>query len=139
MFTEDFLLRQIAQAAAAITKVLGLSKAGKFQESYVMIDQAIEELLGLNAGIAKHMDDASLVSLLTIGKSTGCGKLLALADLFKAEGDVLAVEKHDSESQSSYQRALNLYYEFSTHCSANTEIDVLTKITELQKKIIEKK
>jgi hypothetical protein len=135
MFIEDYILRQIAFATVVIAKVLGLSKTGKHNEAYEMIDQTIEELLGLDASIVKQMDDAGLVSLLTSFQVIDSGKLFALADLFKAEGDVLASQERNQESQQSYQRALNLFHIFSSHHPDSLETDIQVRINELQEKL----
>ena len=135
MLTEDYFLRQIAQAAAVVAKVLGLSKAGQFQEAYKVIDQAIEELLGLKTSIAKQMDDTGLVSLLTTINGVDPGRLFALADIFKAEGDVLANQNRRDESHYSYQRALILYLEFSARYPDTLETDLSLKINELREKL----
>ncbi|GEM_PF-2401381 len=135
MLTEDHILRQIAQFVAVLAKILGLSKAGQFQEACSLIDQAIEGLLGLNANIVKGMDEAGLVTLLTTGLGLDCGKLVVLADLFNVEGDVFAAQQRPNESKDSYQRALNLYYVFTAECKVDVETDILAKIEALEKMI----
>ncbi len=135
MQTEDYILRQIAQFVAVLMKITGLSKAGQFQEAYKIIDENIEELLGLDASIVKQMNDTGLVNLLTTVYGVDAGRLFALADLFKAEGDLLAAQSRSDESQYSYQRALNLYREFSNQYPAILEEDLSLKINELQKKL----
>jgi len=135
MFFEDFILRQIAFAAAVAAKVLGLSKTGQFNEAYEMIDQTIEEMFGLKADIVKQMNDEGLVSLLTSSQFVDSDKLFALANLFIVEGDVFASQKRNPESQQSYQRALNLFNIFSSHYPDRLDTDIQAWINELQKKI----
>lgn len=135
MFTEDYVLRLIAQATAVVAKVIGLSKAGQFQEAYQLIDQALEELLGLRASLIKQMDETSLISLLTTSNSVDTGRLSTLADLFRAEGDVLATENRNSESQSDYLRALNLYLELAARNQPALETGLTAKINEVQQKL----
>lgn len=135
MFFEDFILRQIALAAVVAAKVLGLGKKGQFDQAYAMVDQAIEEMFGLNAEIVKQMNDAGLVSLLTISKYVDSDKLFALANLFIVAGDVLAIQKRSLESQQSYQRALNLFYIYSSHYPDRLDEEIQVWINELQQKM----
>jgi len=132
MLTEDYILRQISQLVAVLAKVAGLKKAGKYQQAFQIIDQTINELTGLDADIVKQFDDRSLISFLTNANGIDVGKLFALADLFKAEGDIFAAQDRKLESQQSYQNALNLFYELSTCSPANLEAEVSLRIDELQ-------
>jgi predicted negative regulator of RcsB-dependent stress response len=136
MFFEDFILRQIAFAAVVAAKVLGLSNKGRYTEAYEMIDQAIEEMFGLKADMIKQMNDMGLVSLLTASRFVDTDKLFALANLFIVEGDVLASQKRNKESQQSYQRALNLFNIFSSHYPDSLDTDIEVWIGELQQKIM---
>ena len=137
MLTEDYFLRQIAQAATVLAKVLGLSKSGKYQEASLMINQAIEDLVGLNANIVKQMNDFGLISILMSGQGFDCGKAYVLAELFKMDGDVLADQGQKGESQESYQRALMLYYEYTNQCADKLTKEIQKKIDELEKDILE--
>lgn len=135
MFFEDFIIRQIALAAVVAAKVLGFSKAGRFNEAYELIDQAIEEMLGLKAGVVKQMNDEGLVNLLKSSQFVDSDKLFALANLFIVEGDVLASQKRSAESLQSYQRALNLFDIFSRHYPDRLETDIQAWVKELQQKM----
>ena len=61
MLTEDYLMRMINQAIAALLKVAGLKKAGRNQEALEVIEQAFEQLLGLPASLVEQMDEAQRV------------------------------------------------------------------------------
>jgi len=135
MFIEDYILRQIAQLVAVLTKIAGLKKAGKYQEAYKTIDQTVEEMFGLDANIVKQLDDNILFGLLTTENGIDLAKIYALADLLKAEGDVLAAQRRKKESRQSYQRALDLFLELSARSTVELEAEVLPKINELQKRL----
>ena len=136
MFFEDFVLRQIAQAVMVMAKILGLSKSGNYQEAYALIDQAISELIGLDAIIVKQMDDVGLIDLLTNSQGIDCGKVYILAELFKVEGDVLSDQGRNEESRSSYQRALMLYYQYAEQCPDGLTKEVQEKVKSLEKEIL---
>jgi len=106
MFSQDYILRIISQATAALATVLGLKKAGKYDEAQQAIDQALEQLLGLDSFIIKQLEDRSLLEMLTKEQRVDSARLGLVADLFKEEGDILAEQKRLAESRLSYQRAL---------------------------------
>jgi len=135
MFTEDYILRQISLLVAVLAKIAGLKKAGKYQEAQKIIDQAIEGVFGLEAGIIKQLDDHSLTSLLTSAYGIDMGKLYFLAGLFEAEGDLLAAQQRKKEGQQSHQRALDLLLAISASPASNLEADISSKINALQKKL----
>ena len=136
MFTEDYILRQANLLVAVLAKVSGLKKAGEFQEAHKIIDQAIEDAFGLDAGIIKQLDDNGLTNLITTTTyGIDMGKLYTLAGLLEAEGDVLTSQRRKKEGQQSYQRALNLFYEISARPDTNLDADISSKINELQKKL----
>jgi len=135
MFFEDFIIRQVALAAVVAAKVLGLSKVGQYNEAYELIDKAIEEMLGLKAGVVKQMNDEGLVNLLRSSQFVDSDKLFALANLFIVEGDVLASQKRGTESQQRYQRALDLFGIFSSHYPDRLETDIQAWINELRQKM----
>jgi tetratricopeptide (TPR) repeat protein len=111
MFTEDYILRIINQAVRAFLKIAGLKKDGDYQEAQQVIDQALEQLLGMRAEIIKQMDDESLLRALTQQGRLDIDRLALIADLFKEEGDILAAQNQISESRKSYLRSLVYHLE----------------------------
>jgi uncharacterized membrane protein YgaE (UPF0421/DUF939 family) len=111
MFTEDYVLRMINVAVAALVKIIGLKKAGDYQEAQQAIDQALEQLFGLRADIIKRLDEESLLKALTQQGRLDIERLELIADLFKEEGDILAAQSRISESRESYLRSLIYHLE----------------------------
>jgi hypothetical protein len=135
MFTEDYILRQVNLLVAVLAKITGLKKAGEFQEAQKVIDQAIESAFGLDAGLIKQLDENSLTSLITTTYGIDLGKLHTLAGLLEAEGDVLTAQHRETEAHQSYQRALGLFYEFSSHPDNILDAELSSRINALQKKL----
>jgi hypothetical protein len=113
MFSEDYIIRMISQAVAVLAKIAGLRQAKQYPQAQQSIDQALEHLLGLRADLLKQLDDAVIFRMLTIQDRVDGERLVVMADLFRAEGDILSDQQHPAESQQSYQRALNFYLEAS--------------------------
>lgn len=109
MFSEDYIMRMIRLASAAMAQIIGLKKGGQYKQALEAIDQALEEVLGLKAGLIRAMDDESLLSALTQQDRLDTDRLLILADLFFEEADIFAVQGKSAASQASALRALNFY------------------------------
>ncbi len=135
MLRDDYIMRMVRRAIAILAQVLGLTKAGQFAEAALMIDLAVEELIGLNALLVKTIDDKSVIRLLTVRDQLDTGRLYVLADLIKAEGDVLAAEGRTGESQNRYARALNFYLEVTTVEEPPADPELMAKVDELAERL----
>ena len=113
MLTEDYFMRMINQMLAVLTQILYHKEAGQHQEAQVLIDQSLEQLLGVRPGLLKQMEDASLLRLLTTQGQLDPDRLAMVADLYRFEGDILADQGKHQEASLDYQRALTLYLEIS--------------------------
>lgn len=111
MYTQDYIKRMINQLVAALQMIIGLKAAGQYGQALQAIDQALEQLLGLKADLARRLSDEAILNSLMQGKSLDTDRLRIVADLFKEDGDILAALNRTTESFSSYLRALNLYIE----------------------------
>jgi tetratricopeptide (TPR) repeat protein len=131
MLSEDYLIRMIRQAAAVIAKIIGLKMAGQYQEALQAIDQALEQLLGMNGDLVKLSDDESLYRILTANEVFDFERLGIIADLFKEEGDILKLQKQIPESNISYLRSLNYYLMINNSNDLSQQKEPLQKVEEL--------
>src|SRR4030042_6279457 len=109
MLTEDYIMRMINQALAVLMIALGLKKAGKLNEALQTFDQAIENLLGLNAHLAKQLDDSQLLDRLTFLGKLDVERLLVLADISCEEAEIHTMLGQPESSQLSAQHSLRFY------------------------------
>jgi hypothetical protein len=123
MFTEDYLMRIINQAIAALMTVTGLKKAGKYSEAQQAIQQAIEQLMTLPANLVDQMDDGSILSMLTTQGQLDTGRLAILADLYKEQAEILFKLDQSVQGSIGYTRALrfNLEVALSESTPLSTE------------------
>lgn len=135
LFSEDYIMRMIRLAAAAMAQIMGLKKAGQYQPALQAIDQALEEVLGLKAGLIRAMDDESLLSGLTQQDRLDTDRLLILADLFFEEADILAMQGKADASQASALRALNFYLDVVLDWGPERISQKFEKIEQLVKKL----
>ncbi len=135
MLTEDYLMRIINQAMAALLKAIGLKKEGKYEEAQQALDQAFEQLFGLPTHVFKQLEDASLLAALTTLGKLDIGRLAVLADLFKEEGEILDLQGRSAAGASSAARALRLYLEVVLAEEINLTPENISKIEALYSKL----
>lgn len=111
MLTEDYLIRLINQALAALAAVVGLRTAGQYLEARALLDQMLEQLFGLRSDLIKRLDDPSLLDALTNQEVLDTDRVCIAADLFKEQGNLFAAQNNAAESYLSYLRAFNFYLE----------------------------
>ena len=138
MFTEDYLMRIISQALAALMTAIGLRKAGKYLEAQQAIHQAIEQLTSLSANLVEQMDDASLLSLLTVQCKLDIGRLAILADLFQEEGEILSRLGQSHEGYFATMRALRFTLEVFMADDGHLSAENIGKIETLNLRLKER-
>lgn len=111
MLTDDYLIRMINLALAAMLRIIGLKKSGDYTEALQLIDLTFERLLGLTTGMAKNLDDDRLYFLLTRGGRLDTQRLALVAELFLHEGDIYAATGREAESRQDHARALKYFLE----------------------------
>jgi len=113
MLTEDYFMRMINQMLAVLTQILFHKEAGQYQEAQVLVNQSLEELLGVPPKLLKQMDDASLLRLLTTQGELDPDRLAMIAELYNLEGDLLSDESLEQEAAFDYLRSLTFFLEIS--------------------------
>jgi hypothetical protein len=109
--TEDYLIRMINQVLAALAAMLGLKTAWRYQEAEHLFYETLESLFGLRAGLLLQLDDDRLKEMMTYQGELNLQLLVAVADLFKEEGEILQAHGDLPGANSHAQRALNFYLE----------------------------
>jgi len=135
MLSDDYLIRMIRQATAVLARVIGLKSAGQYQEALQDIDQALEQLLGMDAGLIRLLDDESLYKILMKNDVLDLEKLGFLADLFKQEGEIQKLQNQTNESINCYIRSLNYYLMIGINSGTSRPIELSQKIDELLQKL----
>jgi len=122
-------MRIISQTIAALMTAIGLRKAGKYSEARQMIEQAIQQIMGLPANLIDQMDDASVLSMLTTNGQLDIGRLAILGDLYQEEGAILA--KLGQPDIFATLRALRFLLEVALADDSNLTPENMTKIETL--------
>jgi hypothetical protein len=135
MFTEDYFMRIINQALAALMTAIGLRKAGKYSEARQAIDQAIEQLTTLPASLIDQMEDASILSMLATRGELDLGRLAILADLFQEEGEILFNMDQPAQGSFAFARALRFNLEVALAGESGLVPENIGKVEYLRQRI----
>jgi hypothetical protein len=131
MLTEDYLMRIINQALAALMTAIGLRKGGKYADARQAIQQAMEQLTTLPAIIIDQMDDAGILNMLTTQGQLDIGRLAILADLYQEQGEILLKQDQPVQASSAFARALRFMLEASLSDAAGLSPEAIGKIEAL--------
>lgn len=135
MFSEDYILRMINQVIAALYALVGLKKAGKYQEAAELIDQNLEILVGLKANLIRYMSEENVLKALTQQEELDIERLALVAKLMKEEGEILSVQKREVESQDSYSRALGFYLEVMFRGGSGGQEEIGKEVEEILNRV----
>ncbi len=131
MLTEDYFMRMINQMLAVLLKIVRLKEAGQHHEALEIIDQSLEQLLGIRPELLKQMDDSSLMNILTTQGELVSDRLYMVANLYKLEGDIYVDQKRLAGANHDYRRALALYLEIALRDEEQFSPEINDKIDEL--------
>ncbi len=135
MFTEDYLMRIINQAIAALMTAIGLRKAGKVSEAQQAIQQAIEQLTTLPANLVDQMDDTSVLSMLSAQGQLDMGRLAILADIYQEQGELLIQQDQSRQADSAFARSLRFILEVALAEDANLSNENIGKVSNLVQRL----
>lgn len=110
MIRRDYLLRQIEEFVAAMTKLLGLAKNEQWQDAASLAASQFQAIAGATSAELVRMSDTELLAQLIQGEPTQIleQKIFMLATLFKTQGDLLAGQGKVEESHPYYLKGLHL-------------------------------
>jgi hypothetical protein len=111
MLQEDYIIRMIRLAVAALQAIFGFKRSGSYQQAMDLIAVTLAQLTGMDDRLINSLDDASLLRVLSNRQGPDYDRMLIVADLLKESGDVHAALGQPVDSQAGYQRALMLYLE----------------------------
>jgi len=138
MFTEDYLMRILNQAIAALMTAIGLRKAGKYSEARQAILQAIEQLTTLPANLVEQMEDGSLLNILRTQGLLDAGRLAILGDLYMELAEILFNLDQAVQGFISLASALRFYLEAALSEADNLSTDNIGKVVVLLQRLEER-
>ena len=135
MFTEDYIMRMINQMVMVLASIIGLRKAGQYQEAQQLVNQSLEQLLGLDAGLVKQMDEASLLKVLYAQGELDKDRLYIIAELYEQEGLIFSDQENFPSADADFKRALLFYLEIALSETFEDYPELPHKIRELDQRL----
>jgi len=113
MIRRDYLLRMVEQCVQALARSLGLVQRGQFDQARAEVNQAMQDLAGLDLSGIQGLSESELLAALLRGEPTQIlrQKCLLVVALLRQAGEVYAAEGRPEESRQCYLKALNLQLE----------------------------
>lgn len=118
MLTEDYLMRMINLAVAAILRAVGLRKDGEYTKAHQEVEQALEQLTGLRWEILQNLEDPTLLGMLTTQEHLDRDRALLVAELFQEQGEIYSAQGKINLACSSWNTALFLTLEYAFEASS---------------------
>ena len=135
MFTEDYFMRMINQMVMVLASIIGLRKAGQYQEAHQLINQSLEQLLGIDSQLIKQMDESSLLKVITTQGALDSDRLYNIAELYEQEGHVYTDQEDITLANADYHRALIFYLEIALSEGYQDYPELPHKIRELYERL----
>jgi len=110
MLRRDYLLRQIEEFVAVLTKMAGLGKAGQWEEASSAASAQFKALARADVTELLRMSDTELIARLAEGDTVyGIQDRISMAvRLFKENGDILKAQGKIEKAQACYLKGLHL-------------------------------
>jgi hypothetical protein len=134
MFREDYLRRMVEQATAVVLTILGLIKLERYPEALVDVDRALQRFMGLNLSLVTSLSAGELAAMLRWGERLDVAKVVVLAELLQAEGDIYAARHQPGEAQPRYLKSLELLLE-AAFDSESYLAPIAPRVAELKKRL----
>ena len=111
MFREDFVRRMVEQGTTVVLAILGLIRVERYPEALIEVDGALQRYVGLNLSLVTALPASELAAMLRWGERLDLGKVVVLAELLQAEGDIYAAQHQTGDAQARYLKSLELLLE----------------------------
>ena len=131
MLQEDYIIRMIRLAVAALQTIFGFKRSGNYQQAMDLIAVSLIQVIGMDDRLINTLDDASLLNVLSNRQGPDYDRMLIVADLLKESGDVNAALGQPADSKAGYQRALMLYLEAALGLVENSPAELGARIDDV--------
>ena len=129
MIRRDYILRMVAEMAQVLARVVSLKNRQEYEQALKEIIAALRELRDGNTDTPHELSLADWITLCRKHEQAASGLMVAVADLLKEQGDVLAAQ--DKPDSSSRTLALGLFLEALLNGETFVTAELLAKVEEL--------
>ena len=109
MITRDFVLRQVQQMVAALSRVMLKREAMEYHMAQDILSQTIREITGSDVEKVRNMTTEELLNLCSQNDVFYSDKAVALADLLREDGFLQDAVGHFDTATLSWTRSVWLY------------------------------
>jgi len=102
-------MRLIEQFTEALSRILKFKKGTNYQETFSLIDQTYQELLGFNSLFINSLSTEDLISIIATDGIPDVNKCIIIATLLKEEGDVYEAQNQADISCQRYLKSLDIF------------------------------
>ncbi len=135
MFTEDYVLRMISLATAALAQALGLKAAGKLVEARQVLEGSLEELLGIPPRLLPYLEEDNLFQAVSSQRAPDQERTRITAELLELYGNIHGEMGSTAEETRLLHNALLLYLESYLSREASPEMEHSEAIDQLVQKL----
>ena len=130
MIRRDYILRMVAEMAQVLARVISLKSRQEYEQALKEINAALRQLRDGNGEEAPELSLTDWLALCRRHEQAASGLMIAVADLLKEQGDVLAAQ-NKPESAKSRALALGLFLEGLLNGETFVTVELLRKVEEL--------
>lgn len=111
MIRSDYILRLIEQMVQVLAKIIFNKKAGNLAEAEIILENAFNNIIGLNSLLVNSLSSRDIITLLSINKDkqTAAIKCLFIAKLLKEKYEIDSVSKKKPQAEPDYHKILELF------------------------------
>jgi tetratricopeptide (TPR) repeat protein len=133
MLKRDFLMKQIEEMVRALAVVLGLKKAGKFDEARQKTDEMLHDFLQGDLASLNEIPTAELMNKLYHEQKLHEEQVSIVADCFMQEGEMQSEEGNIEAARNYFEKALVLFEGLNHLPKATFSMERMQKIAALKK------
>lgn len=131
MIRRDYFLRLVAEMVQVLARVLSLKGRKEYDEALREVDKALRELRDASADPAGEMSLEQWIALCRKHEQAASGLMVAVADLLKEQGDMLALQNRSADGQRPRTLAMGLFLEALLAGETFVSAELLGKVDDL--------
>jgi len=131
MIRRDYILRMVAELVQVLARVVSLRSRQEYEQALKEINAALRELRDTTEDPPRELSLADWIALCRKHEQAASGLMVAVADLLREQGDILAAQSNADGSARSRALALGLFLEGLLSGETFVTAELLAKVEEL--------
>jgi hypothetical protein len=131
MIRRDYILRMVAELVQVLARVVSLKSRQEYEQALREINAALRELRDGTTDAPDELSLADWIALCRKHEQAASGLLVAVADLLREQGDVLAAQEKPDAAARSRALALGLFLEALLNGETFVTAELLAKVEAL--------